>query len=233
MKHPIAFTIACAALLAGGVGTACADPHDRGPAHEQGRPQNRAPAHEQRAARPDFRGDVHFDNRYHHDHYYPARGAVFGALPGGAIGIGFGADRWFFHGGVWFRPYGGRYIVGLPPYGIIVPILPPDCSTLWIAGIAYYYANGIYYTTAPGGYTVVAPPAGADAAQPVAPAPVAPSAAPAPIFYPRSGQSPEQTETDRQDCNRWATTQPGAIADASVMQRAVAACMDARGYTVR
>ncbi len=66
--------------------------------------------------------------------------------------------------------------------------------------------------------------------------PAAQAQAPAaadPIFYPRNGQSPAQTEADRQDCNRWATTQPRAMADASVFQRATFACMDGRGYTAR
>jgi hypothetical protein len=66
--------------------------------------------------------------------------------------------------------------------------------------------------------------------QPAAPA--AP-ARPDPVITPRNGQSPQQTEADRQDCNRWATTQPAAMADAAVFQRAVEACMDARGYTVK
>ena len=57
--------------------------------------------------------------------------------------------------------------------------------------------------------------------------------APDPIFYPKSGQSPAQTETDRQDCNRWAASQPDAMADASVFQRASHACMEGHGYTVK
>jgi hypothetical protein len=58
-------------------------------------------------------------------------------------------------------------------------------------------------------------------------------ARPDPVIYPRNGQSAEQTEADRQACNRWATTQQAAMADASIFQRAVEACMDARGYTLR
>ncbi len=57
--------------------------------------------------------------------------------------------------------------------------------------------------------------------------------APDPIFYPKNGQTPEATENDRRDCNRWATTQPGAMADASIFQRATLACMEGRGYSVR
>ena len=37
----------------------------------------------------------------------------------------------------------------------------------------------------------------------------------------------------RQDCNRWATSQPTAMNDAGVFNRAVEACMDGRGYSMR
>ena len=33
--------------------------------------------------------------------------------------------------------------------------------------------------------------------------------APDPIYYPKNGQSAATTESDRRECNRWATTQPG------------------------
>ena len=168
-----------------------------------------------------------------HNHYYPPPGYRMPLLPGGSLSISFGGSNLFFHGGVWFRPYADQFMVIAPPFGVTIPVLPSAFVTLWIGGIPYYYANGVYYTASPGrGYVVAAPPPGADAVQPppVVPAPVVP---PEPIIYPRAGQTPEQTETDRRECNRWATTQPSAMADASVIQRAVAACMEGRGYTVR
>ena len=179
------------------------------------------------------RGGLHLDQRYHHDHYYPPRGYAVPALPGGAVSINFGGGNFFFHSGVWFRPFGGRFVVTVPPIGVVVPLLPPAYVTLWIGGAPYYYANGVYYAVAPGqGYTVVAPPPGAETAQPVPPPPPS-KPAPDPIVYPRSGQSAAQTEADQQECNRWATTQPSAMADAQVFRRAVEACLDGRGYTVR
>lgn len=67
-----------------------------------------------------------------------------------------------------------------------------------------------------------------------APSPVAVAKAlPDPIIYPRNGHSAAQTETDRVACQRWATTQPSPMAEASVFQRAAAACMDGRGYAPR
>ena len=185
------------------------------------------------------RAPLHLDERYHHDHYYPPRGYIAPVLPGGAVSISFGGGNYFFHGGVWFRPQGGRFVVIAPPIGIVVPLLPPAYVTLWIGGAPYYYANGAYYAAAPGGYAVVAPPPGADTAEPAPPPPAPPAPVvaakppPEPIYYPRNGQDAARTEADRQECNRWATTQPNAVADASVFSRAVAACMDGRGYTVR
>ena len=82
-------------------------------------------------------------------------------------------------------------------------------------------------------YVVVDPAPGdrvvRSAGQPVPAA----SHAPDPIFYPKSGQAPATIESDRQECNRWATTQAGAMSDASIFQRATYACMEGRGYTVR
>jgi hypothetical protein len=179
-----------------------------------------------------YGGHVQLDQRYHHDHYYPARGYAVPVLPRGALGIGYGGGQFFFHGGVWFRPYGGRFVVSVPPFGIVVPLLPPAYATLWIGGAPYYYANGVYYAAAPGqGYVVVEPPLGAESAQPVTTP--APPALPDPIIYPRNNQSPGQSEADRADCNRWAGVQPGAVSDMSIFQRAFAACLDGRGYTVR
>jgi hypothetical protein len=97
-------------------------------------------------------------------------------------------------------------------------------------GLGSYYASPRYP-----GYVVVEPPPVYYPVQPLpaAPLPPLPPLTPDPVIYPRNGQSPEQTEADRQDCNRWATTQPAAMADASVFNRATAACMDGRGYTLR
>lgn len=66
----------------------------------------------------------------------------------------------------------------------------------------------------------------------VRPAPAAPPA-PEPIVQPGAGQSPAQLEADRRACNRWAATQPSALADASVFHRTAIACLEGRGYTVR
>lgn len=98
---------------------------------------------------------------------------------------------------------------------------------------SYYYGRPYYY---PGYVIVEPPPVIYREAQPVPPAPareLVSKAAPDPIFYPRDGQSAAQTEADRTECNRWATTQQNAMIDASVFHRATLACMEGRGYVVR
>ncbi|WP_158080879.1 hypothetical protein [Pelomonas sp. KK5] len=87
----------------------------------------------------------------------------------------------------------------------------------------YYYDP--YYPR-----TVVVPP---PVVYQQAPAVTTHSSTPEPVIYPRNGQSPAQTESDMRACNSWATGQPNAMADASVFQRATAACMDGRGYSIR
>jgi hypothetical protein len=112
---------------------------------------------------------------------------------------------------------------------------------LGIGAIAYYGAyDGYYaypgYVVSPGYYddgAIVDPAPAAIVTRPAPqPVPLA-SRSPDPIFYPKAGQTPAKTETDRQECNRWATTQAGAMNDASIFQRATFACMEGRGYSVR
>jgi hypothetical protein len=55
--------------------------------------------------------------------------------------------------------------------------------------------------------------------------------------YPRQGQSAQQQAQDEAECNRWASSRMGTGFDASQaaanFQRALAACLDAHGYSVR
>ena len=207
----------------------------------------------------DRRGFV-LDYRYGHNHYYPRHGYVVGVVPEGSLMLNYSGLNWYYHAGIWFRPTGPRYVVSPPPIGIVVPVLPPAYSTVMIAGVAYYYANGVYYSPVPSGYAVVSPPSGGDSVEPM-PVPVGeipgttrplpgtgapvtvspqvpldasrPRVLPEPIVYPRSGQSPVQTQQDRQECNQWASSQPNASNDAMIFRRALEACMDGRGYTIR
>jgi len=175
-------------------------------------------------------------------YYYPPRGYVAPVLPRHVVVVHHRHYDYWYGGGVWYRPYGARYVVVAPPLGVFVSVLPSFYSTLWFGGIPYYYANDAYYVWRESrrAYEVVAPPLGAATA---AAGPVTED-----IFvYPREGQGEEQVAFDRYECHRWASDQTGfdptqpwggvsedqAAALRESYLRAMTACLEGRGYTVR
>lgn len=193
---------------------------------------------ERRDNRIEFRQDRAAEHRY-----YPRRGAVIQALPHGHRMINYRNTRYYFDNGVWYRPFGASFVVIAPPIGIFVPVLPLGYITMQIGSNAYYVANDVYYARRGDGYVVVEPPEG-NAAYSVDDY----SAGQEQIFiYPRKGQSEQQQARDRYECHSWARDQTGfdptrQMADISSAQldalrsdyhRAMGACLDARGYTVR
>ncbi len=142
------------------------------------------------------------------------------------------------HGGYGHRGYGGY---GHRGYGWGAAPLFLGALGLGL-GLSAYYGSPAY--AAYPDYVYVEPqpvwrtePPLAALAPPPAPAPGSSTQAQAalvdPVIYPRSGQSAAQLDKDRHECVQWAAAQPRALADASVYQRAILACMDGRGYTLR
>jgi hypothetical protein len=65
----------------------------------------------------EHRGYV-LDERYHHNRYYPPRGFVTRALPGGYVTIRHPTEEYFFHEGVWYGQRGPGFVVVAPPVGL-------------------------------------------------------------------------------------------------------------------
>lgn len=127
-------------------------------------------------------------------------------LPHGAVSVQVGGVHYRHHRGHWYRPWGARWILVVPPVGVGLGVDGPVHAD-WATSAA---------DADPGSTPLLGAPA-----------------APEPVVEPTRGQSPEQTETDRRDCNRQATTDAAAMADAGVFQRSVLACLRDRGYGVR
>jgi hypothetical protein len=219
-----------------------ADEHDRG--HREWRDHE---FHEH-----EFRDRRYYDSRFHHDHYYPPPGFVFGGIGPGFNIVLFGGHRLYFSAGVWYRLEGpGRYVVVTPPVGVVVPVPPPYYTTVYVNGVPYYYANNTYYTQTPQGYMVVDPPP-PNAMVQTTPPPAPASPPPAPVaqapterlfVYPTRGQSEQQQTSDRAQCHNWAVGQVGVDPNTSPSgasdprygdyKRALSACLESRGYTVR
>ena len=103
-------------------------------------------------------GGRYYDGRHGHNHYYPQRGVYVGSVPRGYRVLPYGGVNYYYARGVWYRPYGARFIVVGPPIGVVVPILPPYYATIWWGGVPYYYANDVYYSQAPENMVVNPPP---------------------------------------------------------------------------
>jgi len=188
------------------------------------------------------------DGRFGHNHYYPSRGYYVRDLPRDRIYVNGPRGRFWYSGGVWYN-YGPRgYVVVGAPVGLFVPVLPPYYTTVWYGGVPYYYANDSYYVwrESSSQYEVVDAPADPNAASTDAPPP--PPSQNGDIFvYPKSGQSEEQQSQDKYECHKWAQNQsgfdptvagggvaPGQAASArESYQRAMGACLEGRGYSVK
>jgi hypothetical protein len=216
----LAITLAC--------GLANADPRDD---HARRAPQ----AHE------------HMDARFSHNHPYFDRGYMVHDLPRDRIIVNRGPNRFYYSAGVWYAPRGGGFAVIAPPIGVFIPVLPPFYSTVWFGGVPYYYANDTYYMwSAPdNGYEVVDTTTGAVNAAPDAQAPQPPTTTQL-FIYPRNNQSADQQSKDKYECHASAMGRTGFDPTASGgnvppdqfnakstdYYRAMAACLQARGYSV-
>jgi hypothetical protein len=181
------------------------------------------------------------DHRYHHDRYYPPKGYVVRALPPAPYTVRWHHTPYYFHEGVWYRPYHSNFVVVSAPIGLFVSVLPPFHTTVWVRGAPYYYANETYYVWYPErqGYVVVEPPP-EDAVTTTA------RQWDDIYIYPKNGQSTEQEARDRYECNRWAEGETGfdptrsaggvpadeTATKRSDYHRAMTTCLDGRGYSV-
>lgn len=182
------------------------------------------------------------DKRHRHDRRYPRRGYVMPSLPRGYRAIPHRGKRYYHYHGSWYRRSGARFIVVLPPMGITVPILPPFYTTIWVGGVPYYYANGVYYVWRPMEriYVVADPPPDSEVSeQPAKPDKL--------FVYPKKGQSEQRQASDRYQCYQWSVDQTGFdptrsggnvpvsqyFTKRADYQRAMKACLEARGYSVQ
>lgn len=212
--------------------TASADRGDRDRRDRGDRKEHREKSH------PNYR----LDKRYEHNRRYPRSGYTVKVLPERRRPIHYHNKSYFYISGVWYLPSGPSYVVVRPPIGIVVPILPPFYTTIWLHGTPYYYANDVYYVWRPdlNGYQVASPP---DKESQITPEYMADEL----FIYPKNGQSEQQQADDRYACHKWGVDQsgydptqpPGNLPVEELTQlrqdyqRAMKACLEGRGYSVR
>jgi hypothetical protein len=149
--------------------------------------------------------------------------------------------HYYYYGGVFYRPYYSNYIVVGAPIGARVGYLPPGYVSFGLGGRNYSYFNATFYLWDPPRreYIVVEKPEGADEA--LAGAPGLQASAAELYVYPARGQTDDQAQRDRYECHLWAVDQTRfdpSMGDADAVQsgeyrRAITACLEGRGYTVK
>jgi hypothetical protein len=176
-------------------------------------------------------GGHHDDDDNHHPRPRPPN--VVYVLPPYYYDYYWGGNLYYNFNGGWYSPYGGSYVSVGRPYGLYTRSLPANYSSFYYDDMRYYLHEDTYYTydRSRGGYVVTPSPYGEDE-----------EGADQDIFvYPAQGQSETQLADDRYACHRWAVRESGydPLDDeydrdrrANYM-RALTACLEGRGYTVK
>jgi hypothetical protein len=178
---------------------------------------------------------------YHGGHYHGGHSSVH-------FGVWLGVPLF----GPWWYPPAPAYYYPPPPvyYGPPVIYRQPVVVSTPAPTVADPLPNHSSAANSGGnGVVELGPAPGASAQTPPPPPQSQANAAPPPnhappqtmtsqvYVYPRQGQSTQKQALDEADCNRWASTQMGKgfSADQAAVnfQRALAACLDAHGYSVR
>lgn len=170
--------------------------------------------------------------------WVPPGHVIHGPLPG-AYPLHVHGHPYYYHQGVFYRPRGsGAYVVVSAPIGARVPMLPPGYVTIGVGPHDYFYLNATFFLwdAATREYVVVEKPEQAEEAVAAA------ESSPRELFvYPTRGQNEATARRDRYECHLWAVEQTGidpsmgATSDVrrSDYSRALTACLEGRGYTVR
>lgn len=171
----------------------------------------------------------------------PRRGEHVRALPREAVPVVVARSRYYYGGGAFYRPRSGGYVVVGAPLGARVRSLPYGYVSFTLASGLYFFGAGNYYLWDPGyrEYVVVERPRGAE--QAVQQAEASAETSTQVYAYPKQGQSEQQADRDRYDCHLWAVEQsgfdPAEPADGTDLipdyRRAITACLEGRGYSVK
>ncbi|MDH4229662.1 MAG: hypothetical protein OEW11_07960 [Nitrospirota bacterium] len=185
-----------------------------------------------------------FYQQYHEGHYerehptFYRRGYRTRTLPEDHLRITIGSSLFFFWDGVFFRPQDDVYLVVSAPVGARVRYLPAGYISFYLGPSRYFYVNDTFYLwdSPTREYIVVQKPRGADRAMAQGD-----GVSDDLFIYPAEGQSDAERSRDRYECYEWAVDEtgydpldaaPGSPGRAAYL-RALGACLEGRGYTVR
>ena len=94
-------------------------------------------------------------------HMFIAIGTAIDVLPNGFLTVMVGTVPYYYHRGIFYRPYRRGYLVVPAPIGAVVVRLPSGHVVIRVEDRPYHYYRGVFYAPVAGRYTVVRPPIGA------------------------------------------------------------------------
>ena len=172
-----------------------------------------------------------------HQNYRP--GHVVKVLPKRHESFVIRNQRYYYHGGHYYAPRGRSFVVVTAPIGMRIGQLPSGYVSFGIGTSRYFFANSTYYRydRKDDKYVVVPKPNGADESLLSEQATVSLDL----FVYPKEGQTDAQRDQDRYECHRWSVEQSQfdpslpnqQLPRANDYKRAISACLEGRGYTVR
>jgi len=97
------------------------------------------------------------------------RGKVVVKLPKGHRSVWVGRNRYYYHGGAFYRKGPSGYLMVGGPIGAVVLSIPVGSRAVVVGGLTYYVYGGVYYRRVHTGYLVVETPAETVAVKEVSP----------------------------------------------------------------
>lgn len=88
-------------------------------------------------------------------------GTAIDVLPHGYVSVVVGTRPYYYHRGIFYRPYRRGYVVVPAPMGAWVPMYPPGSVIVLVENDPFRYYRGVFYEPRDGRYVVVRPPIGA------------------------------------------------------------------------
>jgi len=88
-------------------------------------------------------------------------GTAIDVLPDGYVSVMVGTAPYYYHRGIFYRPYRRGYIVVPAPIGAWVIGPPPGSVMVLVENDPFHYYRGTFYAPLEGRYVVVRPPIGA------------------------------------------------------------------------
>lgn len=94
-------------------------------------------------------------------HLFVGIGTAIDVLPHGHMSVTVASVPYYYHRGIFYRPYRRGYVIVPAPLGAVITAPPPGDVIVVVENEPFHYYRGVFYAPRAGRYTVIRPPLGA------------------------------------------------------------------------